>query len=160
MRLAAEFVSVEEFLAAHEQEIAHGGLLVRGATLPSGTPLGDCTVSVEIAGGKPVEVAARLAAVSEQGVMVLLPDHAVLDALAARLRAPVLPGRDKLTLQEKMQLALTGDREQRLAMLRDVNKALHPLVLKNSRLALEEVQWAARSPQLNPEALKLIAEHP
>ena len=62
MRLVAEFATAEDYLAVHEQEIAQGGLLVRGAELPPATPLGDCTLAIRIRGaeaawpGKPDEI--------------------------------------------------------------------------------------------------------
>jgi len=33
MRLVAEFATPDEYLAAHEQEISRGGILLKGATL-------------------------------------------------------------------------------------------------------------------------------
>src|SRR5205807_3282397 len=68
--------------------------------------------------------------------------------------------KETLSLQEKMALAMSCDRELRFQLLRDPNKALHPLVLKNPRIGLEEVIWAARLTTINPEALKVVAEHP
>ena len=165
MRLLAEFESKDDYLAAHEREVSAGGLLVRGAELPAGTPLSDCTLVVRIAGVDAAEVPARLAAATPgQGVVVIFPQApAPLAALAARLRAPeraATPRREPLTLVEKMQRASTCDREERFQLLRDPNKQLHPLVLRNLRIAIDEVVWAARLPSLNPDALKLIAEHP
>jgi hypothetical protein len=91
--------------------------------------------------------------------MVIFPGKpAPLDALAARLRGP--PRKETLSMPEKMSLAMSGDRELRFQLLRDPNKQLHPMVLKNPRIGIEEVQWAARLTTLNPEALKLIADHP
>ncbi len=162
MLLTAEFVSVEEFLTAHEQEIAQGGLLVRGAELPPGTALGACTLEVRIAGGPSAQVEARLAgATPGVGVMVVFPAPPLaLDALAQRLAAPIVQKKEALSLQEKMAIAISCDRDLRFQLLRDGNKQLHPLVLKNPRIVLEEVMWAAKLPTLNPEALKLIADHP
>jgi len=160
-RLTAEYASAEEFLAAHEQEVSAGGLLVRGAELPPGTALSDCTLAVRIAGADAAEVSAQLAgATPGHGVMVLLPDAKPLDALAARLRGRPQRQREELSLQEKMQIASSCDRDLRMQLLRDPNKQLHPLVLRNPRIGVEEVQWAARLTTLNPEALKVIAEHP
>jgi hypothetical protein len=160
-RLTAEFASAEDFLAAHEQEISAGGMLVRGAELPPGTPLSDCKVAIRIAGAEAAEVTARLAGSAPgHGVMVLLPDARPLDALAARLRGPAPRQREQLSLQEKMHLAASCDRELRMQLLRDPNKLLHPMVLRNPRIGVEEVQWAARLTTLNPEGLKIIAEHP
>lgn len=162
MRLVAEFGSEDEYLAAHDREVVQGGLLVRGAEVPPGTPLSDCTLVVSIAGEEVAEAPARLAAATPgQGVVVTFPGAApLLVALAARLRAPGPPRREVLTLPEKMQRAAACDREERFQLLRDPNKQLHPLVLRNPRIAIDEVAWAARLPSLNPDALKLIAEHP
>lgn len=65
----------------------------------------------------------------------------------------------KMTQNEKMQMALTGSRDERTALFRDTNKMLHVFVLKNPRIGLDEVQAAAKLPQLSPEALKMVAEH-
>jgi hypothetical protein len=160
VKLVAEFATPADYLAVHEQEIAAGGLLVRGAEIPAGTPLTDCTLQIRIAGADAAQTAACLAAATPGvGVMVLFPAQpAALNALAARLRGP--PQKETLSIQEKMHLAMSGDRELRFQLLRDPNKQLHPLVLKNPRIGLEEVQWAAKLTTLNPEALKLIADHP
>src|SRR5512140_1238036 len=154
MLLVAEFVTVEEFLTAHEQEIAQGGLLVRGAEPPPGTPPGDCTLEVRIAGGPSAQAPARLAAATPGvGVMVVFPQKpAAIDALAQRLAAPIAPKKEALSLQEKLALAMSCDRDLRFQLLRDPNKQLHPLVLRNPRLGLEEVVWAAKLTPLNPDA--------
>ena len=159
MRLVAEFATAEDYLAVHEQEIAQGGLLVRGAELPPGTPLGDCTLAIRIRGAEAAHASARLAAATPGvGVMVIFPEKpAALNALAARLAGP--KQKETLSLQEKMALAMSCDRELRFQFLRDPNKQLHPLVLKNPRIGLEEVVWAAKLPTINPEALKIIADH-
>ena len=161
MELVARFETADDFLAAHEQEISQGGLLVRGAELPPGTPLGDCTLIVELEGAEAARSAARLAAATPGvGVMVLFPtDPGALHALASKLAGGPKKKKDALTLQEKMALAMSCDRELRFQLLRDPNKALHPLVLKNPRIGLEEVVWAAKLATLNPEALKVIADH-
>lgn len=160
MDLLADFPSAADYLAIHEQEITQGGLLVRGAELPAGTPLADCTLIVRIAGAQAAQTSARLAAATPGvGVMVLFPDPpANLNALAARLRGP--KAKETLSLPEKMALAMSCDRELRFQFLRDPNKQLHPLVLRNPRIGLEEVVWAAKLTTLNPEALKVIADHP
>lgn len=160
MKLTAEFASAEEFLDAHEKEIAHGGLLVRGVELPAGTALGDCEITVRIGGSEAGHADARLAAATPGvGVMVTFASPpASLNALASRLKTP--RQKDALSLQEKMALATSCDRELRFQLLRDPNKQLHPLVLKNPRIGLEEVVWAAKLTTINPEALKLIADHP
>ncbi|HEX8822078.1 MAG TPA: hypothetical protein VF794_19280 [Archangium sp.] len=186
-RLVAEFASAEDFLGGYEREMSKGGLLVRGAALPPGAALGPCVLAVSVAGQAPVEVQAQLAAaVPGVGVAVMFPagPPAPLVALAERLRAPPAQGPAEeepepdaeeppspahnplmsarlaaMTVTEKMQLALSGDREARAYLLRDTNKALHVYVLRNPRLGLDEVIYAAKMSSLSPDALKLIAEH-
>jgi len=161
MDLVARFDTADDYLAVHEQEVTQGGLLVRGAELPPGTPLGDCTLVIELDGAEVARAAARLAAATPGvGVMVLFPtDPAALNALAARLAGGPQRKKEVLSLQEKMALAVSCDRELRFQFLRDPNKQLHPLVLRNPRIGLEEVVWAAKLSTLNPEALKVIADH-
>lgn len=64
-----------------------------------------------------------------------------------------------MNVTQKMQLGLSGGREERMALFRDVNKTLHVYVLRNPRIGLDEVQQAAKQPSLSPDALKMIAEH-
>jgi len=59
---------------------------------------------------------------------------------------------------KKMQLALHGSRDERAAILRDLNKTLHPLVLKNPNLQLDEVVAMAKMTTISPEVLKAIAD--
>jgi hypothetical protein len=188
MRMVADFGSAQDFLGGYEREIAKGGLLIRGATLPPGTALGECLVEVRVTGEAPVEAPARIAAaVPGVGVAVMFPQPpAALAALAERLRAPaeapaapeeedeaVAPEEPEeeraptlmsaklaaMSVTEKMQLALSGDREARAYLLRDHNKVLHGYVLRNPRIGLDEVLYAAKLSTLSPDALKFIAEH-
>ncbi|MFO0594155.1 MAG: hypothetical protein U0228_02590 [Myxococcaceae bacterium] len=174
--LTASFDSHEAFVASFTAEIAKGGLLVRGAEA-SGAPAGaDVTLTVSIAGGASVQVAARLAAVIP-GVGVAVMFNGVPPELEGLSRGeltgevlaeeeeekgppgPLSERLKKMNVTEKMQLALSGTRDERTALFRDVNKTLHIYVLKNPRIGLDEVQAAAKLPQLSPDALKMIAEH-
>ena len=171
--LRATFASPAEFLIAFEGEIAHGGLLVRGAEIGAAPALSECQLAVEVAGSPPIEVPGRIAAVVPGvGVAVIFPGMpAALASLAEGLRAPAetmpeqaprgaLSDRVRaMTVQEKMQLALSGGREDRLALIRDPAKVAHVFVLKNPRIGIDEVQYAAKRPNLSPDAIKLIAEH-
>lgn len=58
---------------------------------------------------------------------------------------------------EKIQIALHGTRDERAAILRDVNKTLHPYVLRNPNLQLDEVTAIAKMATVAPELLKAIA---
>jgi hypothetical protein len=61
------------------------------------------------------------------------------------------------TTAQKIQRALHGDRNDRLAMLRDINKSLHPYVLRNPGIQADEIAWIARQPTVAPDALAYIA---
>jgi hypothetical protein len=166
--------STGEFLTVFDAEISKAGLLVRGAALSSAQAMAECALSVQIAGGETVVVVARVAAVVP-GVGVAVMFEGVpqpLAELAQRLRSPqAAPEEDApaagpvserlkaMTVSQKMALALSGNREERFALLRDPVKTLHVFVLKNPRIGLDEVAWAAKQPTLSPEALKLISEH-
>jgi len=65
---------------------------------------------------------------------------------------------DQLTHAEKLRLAQHGSRDERAAVLRDKNRALHPHVLKNPRISIEEVAAIAKNPQMAADMLKLIAD--
>lgn len=63
-----------------------------------------------------------------------------------------------MTSQEKIQLALKGSRDERSAILRDVNKTVHVHVLKNPSLQLDEIAAMAKMPTVSPELLAAIAQ--
>ncbi len=90
-----------------------------------------------------------------------------LGPLFARARnGPATPSGDNLRIRigrmssiEKQELALTGDRPERLAILKDSNKALHSALLKNRRITSEEIRMIASYRNANPDALQKIASH-
>ena len=174
--LTATYASREEFQVAFDAEISRKGLLVRGAVLQGAQAGAAVSLSVTVTGSGSVEVPARLAAVVP-GVGVAVMFDSVPEALVG-LAAPLLEAEPeaidapedrppasvserlkKMTVTEKMQLALSGSRDERAALLRDTNKSLHLFVFKNPRLGLDEVQAAVKMPQLSPEAIKLVCEH-
>ena len=171
--LRATYASPGDFLAAFDGEIARGGLLVRGAEIGPAQALSECRVSIEVAGSPPVEVSGRVAALAPGvGIAVIFQGvPPALAGLAAELRAPAGPAADEaprgaladrikaMSVQQKMQAALSGSRDERLALIRDPAKVAHVFVLKNPRIGIDEVLYAAKSPNLAPDAIKLIAEH-
>lgn len=187
--LQVTFASLDELKQTFASEISRGGLLVRGAALAHAQAGAEVVLAVRVADGPAVEVKARIAAVVPVGVAVMFngvpPELAALASgvpveepplLEAELDAtpeveaeadepergppgPLSERLKKMTVTEKMQLAISGSRDERTALFRDPNKVLHVYVLKNPRLGLDEVQAAAKLPQLSPDALKMIAEH-
>jgi hypothetical protein len=80
---------------------------------------------------------------------------------------PTLQPEDKLlydqiremSSNEKMQLALKGDRNARLLLLKDVNKSVQTFLLQNPRITIDEIRYIAGYRQANPDALVTIAAH-
>lgn len=173
--LQVTYASPDEYLAVFTAEISRGGLLVRGASLAGVQAGAEVLLSVNVTGGSSAEVAARVAAVVPGvGVAVMFtgvpevlkglgtPPPFIDAEVVEEEEGPPGPLSDrlkKMTVTEKMQMAMTGTRDERIALFRDVNKSLHLFVLKNPRIGLDEVQAAAKSPMVSPDALKMIAEH-
>jgi hypothetical protein len=160
--LKATYATQAEFEAIFEAEISKGGLLVRGAAVEGAQAGATCELIVQVGHVSPVSVEARIAAVVPGvGVAVMFDEVPPLLARLGREAPPASLSERLRTMSpsEKMQLALSGNRDERAALLRDNNKMLHVFVLKNPRIGLDEVQAAAKLPQLSPDALKQIAEH-
>jgi hypothetical protein len=68
------------------------------------------------------------------------------------------PPYEDMTNAEKIQLALHGSRDERNTILRDKNRTLHPFVLKNPQVNLEDITTIAKNAQMGPEILKQISE--
>ena len=177
--LQMTWASPEEYQATFTSEISRGGLLVKGASLVGAQAGAEVLLSLSVTGAGSAEVPARVAAVVPGvGVAVMFsggvpPALTTLGELPPMLEAEVVEEEEeekgppgplserlkKMTVNEKMQLALTGTRDERMALFRDTNKSLHIFVLKNPRIGLDEIQGAAKSPMVSPDALKMIAEH-
>lgn len=65
---------------------------------------------------------------------------------------------DALTQAQKIHMAMHGTRDERNAILRDQNRALHPFVLKNPQLSADDVLEICKNTQTSPALLKLISE--
>ena len=66
----------------------------------------------------------------------------------------------ELTRAQKIHLALHGTREQRNAMLRDRDRGIHPFVLKNPGINLDDILAIVKNAQTGAEMFKQIAERP
>lgn len=58
---------------------------------------------------------------------------------------------------ERIKLALTGDRGERMALIRDANKLVQRAVLSSPKLSGQEVEGFASMSSLNDEILRMIA---
>lgn len=74
-----------------------------------------------------------------------------------------MPIRRKLArmgMDDKINMALSGNREERMALAMDGNRAVHHYLLKNAKITLDEIAFMSRLPSLNPDVLEKIAENP
>jgi hypothetical protein len=176
-RLTARFDTPLALVTAFEQEMRHGGLLVRGADA-AGLSLYD-PVELEIHTTKPLVLPAQVVQMlGAHGVAVTFAT-APLEPLLAEARTladkPWPGGKDdkkpaaqdggsvatryKLASpSERIQIALHGTRDDRAMVLRDTNRLLHPYVLKNPNLQLDEVVAMAKMTAISTELLKQISE--
>ena len=172
-RFSVAYSSAQAFLEAYDLELANGGLVVRGAQPTPGVSA--CEVEVKLAETTLGVVKADIDRVGRVGMVVRFDDlPAAISSAAQRLRhgeaaeneepaTTTAPGTmadrvAELSVSQKIQLAHAGEREARIALLRDSNKLLHAYVLRNPRITTEEVLFAAKLTTLSAEALKLIGE--
>jgi len=64
-----------------------------------------------------------------------------------------------MSVPQKRNLSLKGERAARLLLIKDVNKTLQTFLLKNPRITIDEVKLIAGDRQANPEALKIVSEN-
>jgi hypothetical protein len=94
----------------------------------------------------PLEVAVDDGSDDGDGVEEVVRDVSLIAQVAA------------MSIAEKRQAALHGGKELRFLVLKDSNKTLHPFVLSNPAIALDEVEAISRMTSVNPECLHRIAK--
>lgn len=75
-------------------------------------------------------------------------------------RMPLRRKIGRMTTEEKIHLALTGNRTERIALAKDGNRSIHHYLLKNQSISSDEIALMARSLSTNPEVLEKIADSP
>lgn len=75
------------------------------------------------------------------------------DASAVYADIPGLP------VPEKRKLARQGNKVVRQLLMKDPNKSLHVLVVKNPRLGLDEALEYSKRPNISPDALKTMSQN-
>jgi hypothetical protein len=155
--------STREELADAVTQMAHGAILVRSTEQPDF----DAAVELELAlpDGSSLTASSRvLQVLPGHGVAVTI-DPTIADKLRAassstRSRtATIVPAAvEELTHAQKIHLAMHGNRDQRNAIMRDKNRALHVYVLKNPNMNLDDVIAIAKNTQVAPEMYKQISE--
>ncbi len=173
MRLRVVYEDPARLLAAHDEQFVRGGLFVYTPP-PANVQLRDAVdLSIVLPDGQEVSVKGevlQVAAGSGIAVGFVLASAPVLKAAVAKARAeiaarPAVPGETPVfqrmegaTAAAKVQLALHGNCDERLAIVRDLNKTLHVHVLRNPQIRMEEVVVIAKMATVSAEALKTIAE--
>lgn len=64
-----------------------------------------------------------------------------------------------MTVNEKRQSAMHGNKDLRLLLIKDHNKTIHPFVLQNPAISLDEVEAISRMTAVNPDCLHTIAKN-
>ncbi len=85
----------------------------------------------------------------EEAVAAIEPDLAKRRTLLQRLA--------RMTVVERIQLALKGGREERIMLIRDPNKVVQRAVLQSARLTVTEVEGFAAMSSLTAEVLRVIS---
>jgi len=181
-RLRVTYGRVADFLADVRDQVARGGLLVRvevptslergtdvaleiltpaGAALPPARVLhvlGPAGVAVELAPDALADLAARAESFrgAEPGTP---PTHELVTDDAPAAAKPAAAQRAPSHAQQqaqKIQEALHGDKNQRMAILREQNRLLIAYVLKNPQIGMEEVLFVAKSSTTAPDLLSYI----
>jgi hypothetical protein len=63
---------------------------------------------------------------------------------------------ESMTVQQKRTAALHAHKDMRLLLIRDLNKSIHPFVVKNPAITLDEIEQISRLTSVNPEVLHII----
>lgn len=173
---------------AAETQLARGGLFVTvdASALP---PLCELTLRL-CADGAALEVPSRLTVATTEAACVEIAAAALpelLEAIAAHTGdapaqagattarivdssqhaaaadAGTMPLERKLAMMsvgEKVQQALHGNRDVRQLLIRDRAGPVQSSLVRNPRITLDEIQALARAPQLAAETAETLAQHP
>jgi hypothetical protein len=185
VRFTVTYTRSEDLIADVEQQFARGGLLVKAESDPLERDAA-VELELVTPHGKLVMPASVIAMLGAAQVALAFDTKtpALLELIAAARRdlvggmlvddsTPAEPPAaqpeeaededevgnfgSEASVAQKSQIALHGDRTQRMAILRDTNKTLHGYVLRNPNLQLEEVSWIARQATMSAEVLTQIA---
>ncbi len=167
-RLSIRYHTPAELLADHDQQMAKGGVLCRGVIPPSlalyqpvqleiAADFGELSDKPELISGQVVQIVAGAGVAVAFAITPRLTE-AVQAARATSAVAVVAGPASRPSTAEKIQRALHGTKDERGAILRDTNRMLHPYVLKNPNLGIDEVLAIAKMRTVSPDVLSQICE--
>jgi hypothetical protein len=103
-----------------------------------------------------VEIAAAVAAGTDT---IAVPGELVTDPPpGATVERSFLQTIQEMTVAERIKLALRGNREVRMILIRDPNRMIRRFVLQNPRIGDEEIIAIAKNRSADDELLRLIGE--
>lgn len=170
MRLRVQYDRPEDLIADDAAQFQRGGLLVRMEP-PPGLALFEAVeleVATDFAGS--VTVAGQVVQlVPGAGVAVTFDPKALEDLVASargqgatpttmEQQRPAAAAKSTTDAAARIHAALYGNRDERWKIIRDANKMMHPHVLRNPGLGLDEVLAIAKMSTLAPDLLGSIAE--
>ena len=88
------------------------------------------------------------------------PRNEADDAVDSRGQIPLDRKIATMSVSEKVQLALHGNRDARQLLMRDRAGVVQSSLVRNPKITLDEVQALARAPHLSPETAETLAQHP
>ncbi|MBI2395728.1 MAG: hypothetical protein HYV09_39550 [Deltaproteobacteria bacterium] len=172
MQLRVRYFREADVEADWSAQLSRGGLLVRVEPPADLQQFAD--VKLELVAGAAMVVldAQVLQAFPGAGVAVRLSASPALESWAAAARTSANEDRDpehsivtaatrpssESAGGDRVTQALRGSRDERMAILRENNPALHAHVLRNPGLQLDEVSAFAKLRTVTPEFLKQIAD--
>lgn len=103
--------------------------------------------------------AAIAAAVTSGTDAITVPGGLVEDPPAgASVEKNLLLRLQEMTVAERIKLALRGNREVRMLLIRDANRMIRRFVLQNPRIGDEEIIAVAKNRSADDELLRIIAD--
>jgi hypothetical protein len=189
LTLEVSYGSAAGLLLDYEQQLRVGGLFAQcdtGGDLP---PFAEIKVVLQVQGAPRIEVPARVTVVTADNVCVEIAAEAreVLAGQVAALCQDVRAAADRtgarllresarpamqhtqlsldkriatMSVSEKVQLALHGNRDERMLLMKDRAGVVQASLVRNAKSSLDEITALARASHLAPDAAEVIASHP
>ncbi|MBW1809549.1 MAG: hypothetical protein JRJ19_02910 [Deltaproteobacteria bacterium] len=64
----------------------------------------------------------------------------------------------EMSVAQKRQACLHSRKDMRMLLIRDRNKTIHPFVMRNPAITLDEIEQISKMPSVNPDVLRTIAK--
>ena len=102
-----------------------------------------------------------IAATVEAGTDGIIVPQALVDEpeTGQAVEKSLLQRLQEMTVAERIKLALRGNRETRMLLIRDSNRMIRRFVLQNPRVGDEEIIAISKNRSADDELLRLIAEN-